>query len=141
MEEPAVRLLRRADLDHGAGVPIGGAEQVGLLDPIDHLGQDPAVPAAGLAGAADALDRVPAPAVGLPGHAGVAAHLGDFHVAVKRLLVLGKIMHATFFMWPGLQNRIESLAGVRNGFVVGGDFIVGGNSVADCRFLAWRFST
>ena len=61
VKEPAVRFLRRPDLDHAPRVPIGGTEEVGcLLDAIDHVGEDAAVPAAGVAGAADAGDGVPA---------------------------------------------------------------------------------
>ena len=82
VEEPAVRFLLPADLDHRSRVPIGFAEQFGLLlDAVDHLGQDAAVPAAGIAGAAHAIDRVPVPAVDFPGHSGVAADLGDVAVA------------------------------------------------------------
>ena len=83
VEEPAVRLLRpRGSRPRCASFQSVSLNRSDSLDAVDHVGQDAAVPAAGLAGAADAVARVPAAAVGLPGHPGVAAHLGDVQVAL-----------------------------------------------------------
>ena len=57
--------------------PVGIAEQIRLADAVDHLGQDPAVPAARGTAAADPILGVPAAAVDLPGRPRFAADLGD----------------------------------------------------------------
>ena len=67
VEEPAFRFFRRADFDDGSVVPIGFADEVVIfLNAVDDIGEDSAIPAAGLAGPPDAIDAVPLSAVGLP---------------------------------------------------------------------------
>ena len=114
MEEPAVGLLGRTDLDHGSRVPVGFAEQLRLvLDAVDHLGQDAAFPAAGFAVAADAGHRVPVAAVDFPGHAGVLADFGDIAIALALGLGRREVKQLARLVRTGRQDRSKSFTGVR----------------------------
>lgn len=80
VEEPA-ESFSGADFHGRAIVPVGGCDTRRR----DELANDPnqgvAVPAAGLAGAGEAVFGVPADAVDFPGQFGGACEFGDVHVA------------------------------------------------------------
>ena len=105
----------RADLDHAAGVPIGVAEQVRrLLDAIDHVGEDAAVPAAGIAGAADAGDGVPARGRRSPrASSGVAPISAMSRSPRAGGLGGGEIVDRPRHKRSGRQHRRQHFAGVR----------------------------
>ena len=113
VEEPAVGLLRRADLDHGPRVPVGFAEQLRLvLDAVDDVAQDAAFPAAGLAVAADAGHGMPVAAVDFPGHAGVLADFGDVAIALALGLGRGEVEELAGRVGTGREDRNQGLPGV-----------------------------
>src|ERR1044071_9853851 len=86
MEEPAFGLTLAADLDHRAIVPVRLAELARLLKAIDNAAEDSSIPAAWLAVASHAVLRVPAAAIGLPGHLRVAADVIQIDIAGTALL-------------------------------------------------------
>ncbi len=113
VEEPPLGLLRRGNFDDAAGVPVRLAEQVRrLLDAIDNVVEDAAVPAAGIAGAADALAGVPAAAVDFPGHFCRAADVDDFAVAFADGRRGGEIVDRPLHERSRRQHGGEHLAGV-----------------------------
>src|SRR5262249_7532606 len=68
VEEPAVTLVRRRNLDDAAVVPVGVAKRAEFMDAFVDPVEDVTLPLARLALVADALDGVPATAVDLPRH-------------------------------------------------------------------------
>ena len=62
----------------------------------------------GLPVAADAIARVPAAAVGFPGHSGVAADFGDVQIALARGWFGGKVERLSLDVRPGRQHRRQA---------------------------------
>ena len=80
VQEPAVRLRHRRDLDHRPGAPIDGGERAVGLDEFEREGQRVAIPLHGRALGRDAVAGVPLDAVRLPRELLVLADLADVDV-------------------------------------------------------------
>src|SRR5207253_4112574 len=84
MQKPALALVRRGDLHDRAVIPVGFAKRAGLVDALIEPFENAAFPAAGCTLGGHAFLRVPAAAVGFPGHLGALADLLQLEIAVTR---------------------------------------------------------
>ncbi len=112
MEEPTVALLLAGDFDDRAAVEIRRREFPELLDFVDHGGEDATFPAAGLAVAGHAIDRVPTPAVDFPRHLRLFADGVEIDVVFARLLGGRRVERLPLRVGAGGEDRLEHFAGI-----------------------------
>src|SRR5262249_46790635 len=82
VQEPALALLGRGDLDDGSLAPVGLGKVADLVDAFVEPVEDGPLPPHGPARMADAIMSVPAAAIGLPRHRRVLADLRQLAVAL-----------------------------------------------------------